>query len=123
MKHWQAVGYSRTEYSYDGMEPPEDVIACLDDIEAETAHEARLIALHDREFADQVADDRIDGVNPLGSIIVAPAVLSHDGCPYNDPPDDEEANAALTCPVCDPIMVDVERRRHRLEVRRHVDAA
>lgn len=111
MSDYMAIGYQRTDY-YE-WEPPETYNPCLEHIEASSAREARLFALRSSEFRRQVQDDRIDGVNPLGSIIIAPAVAAHDGCPYIDLPDEE-----VQCARCDAIWQDVERRLAALDAKR-----
>lgn len=114
MARWFAIGPPRTEYHQD--EPPEDYSPCLAGIEATTAKEARLIALRSSEFRHQVEDDRSDGVNPLGHIVIG-AEPEH-VCPFDDPPEDDEANAALQCPVCDGVWKTVSDRLARIEAKR-----
>ena len=113
MTVYMALGYERTDYYQ--WEPPETYNPCLEHIEAPSAREARLIALRSAEFRRQVQDDRIDGVNPLASIIVAPAVGGHEGCPYIDPPDSDE----VQCARCDAIWENVERRLAALKAKRY----
>ena len=110
MARWTALSYVYDEVIPildDGTGPIESACAVLEHIEATSAREARLIALHSSEFEDVVDEARGDHRNPLAAIGVIREPEPHQ-CAVAAW---EESSEDVEPPECGPCDTYYERSR------------